>query len=66
MSFSSNLKLNNFLFAQVILLVIALGQILARSVGSQATPFQAPYPVIYSQRQAVPESNPIWLEKAWR
>lgn len=52
---------------QVILLVIALGQILARSFQSVPPPpltqyNPAPIPIVY-QRPA--ESVPIWLDKEW-
>ncbi|XP_037030693.1 protein apnoia [Bradysia coprophila] len=51
----------------IILLVIAFGQILSRTLPaalplSSSTQYQAPYPVVYSQRQ-----DPVWIEKpAWR
>lgn len=48
---------------QVILLVIAFGQILARTFSSAPLPqYNAPLPIVY-QRQAA--DAPIWFEKDW-
>lgn len=54
----------------VILLVIAVGQILARSIPQPApivaAPAPAPIPIYYGRQTApVPVPEPVWIEKDW-
>lgn len=52
----------------VILLVIAVGQILARAIPQPVyapQPAAAPLPVIYARRQEAAISDPVWIEKDW-
>lgn len=54
------------LYAQVVLLVIALGQILGRSFQTAPpAPLYNPAPVPFVSYQRPAETVPVWLEKDW-
>lgn len=64
-SFTIRWETNNFSFEQVVLLVIALGQLLARGFAS-APPLPqynaAPFPIVYQRHADAAATAPVWLE----
>lgn len=50
--------------SQVVLLVIALGQMLARGVPQASSYSAAPLPIVYSHHSRA-EASPVWVEKDW-